>query len=152
MDVPQHHHLGADPKAFLEAVRSIIHQELVKEILDLNRVKYQLQKTNLMVAQSNQILCSVQTGACSTWWSQEQTLLMYSYSNMSDEDRDIDIESDEDDDDGSIGTAASFVGSNDFYDPVQFSKYLFLVVTQDFHSIPSICRLGLGPDTRLTRY
>ena len=42
MDVPKFHQLEADPKSFLEGVRSQIHQKLVEEILALKGVKFQL--------------------------------------------------------------------------------------------------------------
>ena len=42
MDVPEGHSFSADPKAFLERVRSQIQRKLVEEVLALDGVKFQL--------------------------------------------------------------------------------------------------------------
>ena len=42
MDVPQGHSHGIDPRAFLKEVRPQIKKKLIKELLDLGGIKFQL--------------------------------------------------------------------------------------------------------------
>ena len=52
MDVPEGHSFSADPKTFLEGVRTQIHRKLVEKILALNGVKFQIAR-NIQLRKNN---------------------------------------------------------------------------------------------------